>query len=67
VLFSHTDFLTLVDTTGRIQRQDKRSFISDIFLPILQCLAIDIDEWIENTQGFEALFYERFYHQRKAA
>ena len=53
VLFSHKDYLTLVDTTGRIQRQDKRSFIPETFLPILQRLAIDADEWIVNTQNFE--------------
>jgi hypothetical protein len=47
------DYLTLVDTTGRIQRQGKRGFISDTFLPILQRLDIDTDEWIENTQNFE--------------
>ena len=67
VLFSHADYLTLVDTTGRIQRQDKRGFISDTFLPILQRLAIDADEWIENTQNFEMIFYKRFYYQRKKA
>jgi hypothetical protein len=58
VLFSHDDYLTLVDTTGRIQRQDKRGFIPDTFLPILQRL--DAEEWIENTQKFETIFYKRF-------
>jgi hypothetical protein len=56
MLFSHGDYLTLVDTTGRIQRQDKRGFISDTFLPILQRLAIDADKWIETTQNFEMIF-----------
>jgi hypothetical protein len=56
VLFSHADYLTLVDTTGRIQRQNKRGFISDTFLPILQRLAIDADKWIETTQNFEMIF-----------
>jgi hypothetical protein len=46
----------LVDTTGRIQRQDNRGFIPETFLPILQRLAIDVDEWIVNTQKFEELF-----------
>ena len=67
VLFSHDDYLTLVDTTGRIQRQDKRGFIPDTFLPILQRLAIDADEWIENTQNFEAIFYKKFYYRRNTA
>jgi hypothetical protein len=67
VLFSHADYLTLVDTTGRIQRQDKRGFIPDTFLPILQRLAIDVDEWIENTQNFETIFYKKFNYRRKTA
>ena len=67
VLFSHPDYLTLVDTTGRIQRQGKRGFIYDTFLPILQRLAIDADEWIENTQNFEMIFYKKFYYQRNTA
>jgi hypothetical protein len=60
VLFSHADFLTLVDITGRIQRQDKRGFIPDTLLPILQCFDIDTDEWIENTQKFETIFIKNF-------
>ena len=67
VLFSHKDYLTLVDTTGRIQRQDKRGFIPETFLPILQRLAIDADEWIVNTQKFEELFYKKFYYRRNTA
>jgi len=67
VLFSHKDYLTLVDTTGRIQRQDKRGFILETFLPILQRLAIDADEWIVNTQKFEELFYKKFYYRRNTA
>jgi hypothetical protein len=64
ILFGHNDYLTLVDTTGRIQRQDKRGAIPNTILPILQRLAIDPDEWLENTEKFEAIFYSRFYYQR---
>ena len=64
VLFSHSDYLTLVDTTGRIQRQDKRGFIPNALLPILQRLSVDADEWVENTQKFEDIFYKKFYYQR---
>jgi len=64
VLFSHNDYLTLVDTTGRVQRSDKRGSIPHNLLPILKRLSIDPDEWIENTQRFEALFYNKFYHKR---
>ena len=67
VLFSHKDYLTLFDTTGRIQRQDKRGFIPKTFLPILQRLNIDADEWIENTQKFETIFYKKFNYPGKMA
>ena len=67
MLFIHAAYLTLVDTTGRIQLQDNRGFISDTVLPILQRLAIDADEWIENTQNFGMTFYKKFYNQRKKA
>jgi REP element-mobilizing transposase RayT len=64
VLFDFNDYLTLVDTTGRIQRQDKRGSISNNFLPILERLGIESNEWIENTQKFEEIFYSKFYYQR---
>ena len=67
VFLGHKDYLTLVDTTGRIQRQDKRGFIPDTIFPILKRLAIDADEWIINTQKFEELFYKKFYYRRKTA
>jgi hypothetical protein len=67
VLFNHDDYLSLVDTTGQIQRQHKRGFILDTFLPILQRLNIDVEKWIENTQKFETIFYKKFNYQRKTA
>jgi hypothetical protein len=67
VLFGHVDYLTLVDTTGRIQRQDKRGFFSYTLLHRLQHLAIDTDDWVENTQNFEKIFYKKFYYQRNIA
>jgi hypothetical protein len=60
VLFSHADYLTLVDTTGRIQRQDKHSFLPVTLPSILQRLSIGADEWIENTQNFEMVSYKKF-------
>jgi hypothetical protein len=57
VLLGHKDYLTLVDATGRIRRQDKRGFIPKTYLSILRRFAIDADECIINTQKFEALFY----------
>jgi hypothetical protein len=65
VLFSHNDYLALVDTTGRVQRNDKRGAIPNHFSPILQRLGIDTDEWVENTQQFEVIYYRKFYYQRR--
>ena len=51
-----TDYLELVDCTGRILRDDKRGYISNTAASILQRLEIDEDNWIEMTQGFETCF-----------
>ncbi len=64
ILFSFNDYLTLVDTTGRIQRADKRGFIPSHYLTILQRLAIEPDEWIDNTLKFEAIFYKKLFYRR---
>ena len=67
VLVGHKDYLTLVDASGCIHRQEKRGFIPKTFRSILQRLAIDADEWIVNTQKFEAFFYQQFYDRRNTA
>jgi hypothetical protein len=64
LLFSHNDYLTLVDITGRIQRRDKRGSIENNCLPILKRLGIEADDWIKSTQNFEMLFYSKFYYRR---
>ena len=60
VLFSYADYLVLVDTTGRIQRDDKRGAIDSQFLPILQRLDIDESEWFDNAKNFEKVYQKRF-------
>ena len=68
--FGFNDYLLLVDTTGRIQRDDKRGFIPATFEPILQRLNIPFDDWIDNTQNFEKNYQSRFSrnpHRQKAA
>lgn len=65
VLFRFDDYLTLVDTSGRIQRADKRGFISHAHHPILERLGIDPEEWINNTEHFETLYYQKFYYRRR--
>ena len=51
-----TDYLELVDATGRIVRDDKRGFISDSSAKILERLGLDEDRWLSMTQNFENTF-----------
>jgi hypothetical protein len=48
-----TDYLTLVDWTGRIVRDDKRGALSHTLSPILDRLCLDQQEWLTLSQGFE--------------
>lgn len=60
ILFSLTDYIELVDYTGRIIRPDKRGYIPHHLPPILQRLEVDQKTWLENATGFEKLYYRRF-------
>ncbi|MFL0796421.1 MAG: transposase [Cellvibrionaceae bacterium] len=64
ILFSLSDYLQLVDWTGKIIRDDKRGHISNKLPPILTRLNIPIEEWLINSQQFEKIVHRRF---RKAA
>ena len=54
--FKLTDYLDLVDLTGRIMRDDKRGFINKQLPPILSRLNITPDNWLTLTKDFEARF-----------
>ena len=51
-----TDYLELVDWTGRQIREDKRGSIDKGLPEILARLEIDEDDWIYMTQNFESSF-----------
>ena len=51
-----TDYLELVDCTGRILRGDKRGAISANAESALKRLDIDEDNWMQMTQHFEKKF-----------
>ncbi|WP_191602412.1 transposase [Marinomonas algicola] len=53
ILFKLTDYLELVDMTGRIVRQDKRGSIDLSLSPILQRLGISSDNWLTIAIKFE--------------
>ena len=54
--FRLTDYLELVDWTGRILRDDKPGAISDNIPPILQQLNIDPKQWCYLSTHFESEF-----------
>lgn len=52
---SYTEYLQLVDWSGRIQRTGKRGAISNKAPPILDRLAINTSSWLSFTTTFEEL------------
>ncbi|SEQ65987.1 hypothetical protein SAMN03080615_02231 [Amphritea atlantica] len=67
ILFSLQDYLTLVDLTGRIVRNDKRGAIAMHLPPILKRLEIDQKEWLSNATQFEMLYPKKFARKRRSA
>ena len=58
--FKSEDYLTLVDTAGRIIRAGKRGAITAALPPILERLQLDIDAWLIRTQSFEDHYHNLF-------
>jgi len=54
--FSLKDYLTLVDETGRIIREDKRGAINAKTAQILSRLHISDESWLKLTTNFEGIF-----------
>lgn len=54
--FRLTDYLELVDWSGRILREDKRGAIPDDLPPILERLNMDPKQWVYLTQHYESSF-----------
>jgi hypothetical protein len=52
--FKLTDYLELVDWTGRIIREDKRGHIPQETPPILERMQIDPQHWRYLTKRFES-------------
>ena len=60
IIFGAADYLSLVDTTGRIIRTGKRGAIFTNLPPILERLNLDIDAWLIRTQSFEQHYHQLF-------
>ncbi len=56
IRFSLQDYLTLVDETGRVLRDDKRGAISATTEKILARLHINDESWLKLTSDFEDIF-----------
>ena len=67
ILFSLTDYLELVDMTGRILRDDKRGAISAHLPPILERLGINQEEWLDSATQFEANYRKKFARKRRSS
>ncbi len=67
ILFSFEDYLELVDTTGRITRDEKRGAIDASALPILERLNLDPERWCECATAFEDTFQNYRQQRRRVA
>jgi len=54
--FRLTDYIELVDWTGRIIREDKKGAIPNQLPPVLQRLGIEAENWVYLAQNFESPF-----------
>ena len=54
--FKLTDYLDLVDITGRTIREDKRGYIDQKYPAILKRLNIEPEKWLELAKTFEEQF-----------
>ncbi len=60
--FKLSDYIELVDTTGRIIRDDKRGAIPEMLPPILQRLNLSPRGWMSLVQNIESFFYTGIGH-----
>ncbi len=56
ISFSLKDYLTLVDETGRVIREDKRGAIDEKTIQILSRLHISDESWLKLTTNFEGIY-----------
>jgi len=56
--FHFSDYLELVDWTGRAIRADRRGYIHEGVPPILTRLGIDAESWIDMVRHFRQHFYD---------
>lgn len=62
--FELSEYLNLVDQTGRIWREDKKGVISDSLAPILVRLRLTPIEWVNMVKGIETDFSHAIGEER---
>jgi REP element-mobilizing transposase RayT len=63
--FKLSDYLKLVDTTGRIIRENKKGAISEDLAPILFRLKLTPKGWLDMVKSLERSFYHAIGEQEK--
>ena len=53
--FQLKDYISLVEWTGRIIREDKCGFTPTYIPPILNCIDVEPESWLKLTLQFEQL------------
>lgn len=65
--FTLNDYLKLIDSTGRILREDKRGAIPNSLPPILTRLGLNPDFWLSNVRNLQSRFSYAIGHSEKLA
>ncbi len=60
--FSLSDYLELIDTTGRVLKEGKKGSIPDKLLPILSRLNLTSSGWLSIAENLEQHFYHAIGH-----
>ena len=58
ITFSLLDYLTLVEETGKIIREDKRGYLSEQVSPLLQQLGLSREDWLQLAQHFGKQYHQ---------
>lgn len=62
--FKLSEYLVLVDQTGRIWREDKKGVISEVLVPILLRLKLSPMDWVDMVKGIETDFSHAIGEER---
>ena len=58
IAFSLLDYLSLVEETGRVIREDKRGYINEKAFPLLNKLGLSCEDWLQLAQHFGKKYHQ---------